>query len=144
MASKALQIRNAIITLLQTPAITGIGAGGVSVDPDYAFEAIDLPAVAVYLGDETAADRALIGALDRTLTVTARIISSGSDAFTTGDAVLATAHARIVSDLTLGGLSLDIRHTGTRRSRDVLEKPVAIAELDYSVDYRTTTASLEA
>lgn len=142
MSSKALQIRDKIITLLTTPALTGIGSGGVSVDPDYAFEAGDLPAVAVYLGDETI-ERALIGADDRTLNVTVRIISKGSDAFANGDAVLVQVHNRIVTDLTLGGLALDVRQQGTRRSRDVLEVPVAIAEIDYAVDYRTTTTSLE-
>lgn len=143
MSSKALQIRDKIITLLTTPSpITGIGSGGVSVDPDYAFEAGDLPAVAVYLGDETI-DRALIGADDRTLNVTVRVISKGSDAFANGDAVLVQVHSRIVTDLTLGGLALDVMQQGARRSRDVLEVPVAIAEIDYSVNYRTTTTSLE-
>lgn len=143
MSSKAIQIRDAIITKLTTPtAITGIGTGGVSVDPDYAFEAGDLPAVAVYLGDETT-ERSLIGADDHTLTVTVRVISKGSDAFANGDAVLVQVHNRIVTDLTLAGLALDVRKQGTRRSRDVLEVPVAVAEIDYAVDYRTTTTSLE-
>lgn len=142
MSSKALQIRDALIALLTTPPLTGIGTGGVSVDPDYAFEARDLPAVAVYLGDETI-DRSLISADGRTLNVTVRIISKGSDAFANGDAVMVEAHNRIVSDPTLGGLALDIQQQGIRRSRDVLEVPVAVTELDYSVDYRTTTTSLE-
>lgn len=142
MSSKALQIRDAIITKLTTPALTGIGSGGVSVDPDYAFEAGDLPVVAVYLGDETI-ERALIGADDRTLIVTVRVISKGSDAFANGDAVLVQVHNRIVTDLTLGGLAMDIRQQGTRRSRDVIEVPVAYTEIDYAVDYRTTTTSME-
>lgn len=142
MSSKALQIRDSIITLLTAPALTGIGSGGVSVDPDYAFEARDLPVVAVYLGDETI-ERDLISADGRTLMVTVRIISKGIDAFANGDAVMVQAHTRIVTDVTLGGLSLDVRQQGTRRSRDALEVPVAIAEMDYAVDYRTTTTSLE-
>ena len=143
MASKALQIRDAIITLLTTPALTGIGAGGVSVDPDYAFAAADIPVVAVYLGDETVQEQ-MIGAADHQLAITVRVISKGSDSFATGDALMVAAHGRIVADPTLGGLALDLRHTGTRRSRDVLEVPVAVQELDYAVDYRTTTTSLEA
>lgn len=142
MSSKALQIRDKIITLLTAQALTGIGSGGVSVDPDYAFEARDLPVVAVYLGDETI-ERDLISADGRTLMVTVRIISKGIDAFASGDAVMVQAHTRIVTDVTLGGLSLDVRQQGTRRSRDVLEVPVAVAEIDYAVDYRTTTTSLE-
>lgn len=143
MGSKALAIRDAIIAKLTTPALTGIGAGGVSVDPDYAFAPRDLPVVAVYLGDESAADRVVLAAMDRTLTVTVKIVSNGSDAFATADAVLVQAHNRIASDTSLGGLALDIQHHGTRRSSDVLEKPVAITELDYAVDYRTNETSLE-
>ena len=142
MSSKALQIRDAVITALSTPALTGIGAGGVSVDPDYAFEARDLPVVAVYLGDETTSV-VMIGAEDHTLTLTVRIISKGSDAFANGDAILVLAHARIVADRTLGGKALDVQSMGIRRSRDVLEVPVAVAEMDYAVDYRTTETSLE-
>ena len=142
MSSKALHIRDAVITALSTPALTGIGAGGVSVDPDYAFEARDLPVVAVYLGDETTSV-VMIGADDHTLTLTVRIISKGSDAFANGDAILVLAHARIVADRTLGGKALDVQSMGIRRSRDVLEVPVAVAELDYAVDYRTTETSLE-
>ena len=142
MSSKALHIRDAVITALSTPALTGIGAGGVSVDPDYAFEARDLPVVAVYLGDETTSV-VMIGADDHTLTLTVRIISKGSDAFANGDAILVLAHARIVADRTLGGKALDVRSMGIRRSRDVLEVPVAVAEMDYAVDYRTTETSLE-
>lgn len=143
MSSKALQIRDAIIARLTTPALTAIGTGGVSVDPDYAFETSELPVVAVYLGDETV-ERSLITAEDHVLTVTARIISKSSDAFANADTLMIEAHARIVADPTLGGLAMDTRHLGMRRSRDVLEVPVAVTELDFAVDYRTTMTSLEA
>lgn len=142
MSSKALLIRDAIIAKLTTPALTAVGSGGVSVDPDYAFETRELPVVAVYMGDESV-ERSLISAEDRVLTITARIISKGSDAFATADALLIEAHARIVSDPTLGGLAMDVRNVGIRRSRDVLEVPVAVTELDFAVDYRTTMTSLE-
>lgn len=142
MSSKALQIRDAAVALLQTPALTGIGSGGVSVDPDYAFAASDLPAVAVYLGDETVL-QALIGADDHALTLTVRVISKGSDAFASADAVMTQVHSRMLADRTLGGKALDVRSTGIRRTRDALEVPVAITEMDYAADYRTTTTSLE-
>ncbi|MEW6314637.1 MAG: hypothetical protein AB1513_11460 [Pseudomonadota bacterium] len=143
MSSRALQIRDAVVALLTTPPLTGIGAGGVSVDPDYAFAITDLPAVAVYLGDEQAPDRSLIGALDHRLTVTVRVISGGGDAFATGDAVLVQCFNRIMTDLTLGGMALDMTQQGTRRTRDLLEKPVAVTEMDFAADYRTATTSLE-
>lgn len=143
MSSKALQIRDAIIALLTTPALTGIGAGGVSVDPDYAFEMRDLPAVAVYLGDEQAPQRVMIGSVDRQVILTVRIISKGDDVFANADALQTACFSRVMADMTLGGLVLDIQEQGTRRSRDVLQAPVGITELDFAVDYRTTPTSLE-
>lgn len=142
MSTRALQIRNAIATLLTTPALTDIGTGGVQHDPDYAWESRDLPAIAVYLGDETAS-HALIGAMDRQLIVTVKIVSKGSDPLTVGDSLVAAAYARITADLSLGGLALDIIPQGIRRSRDVIECPVAISELDFTIDYRTAITSLE-
>ena len=144
MSSKALHIRDAVIALLQSPALAGIGSGGVSFDPDYAFETRDLPAVAVYLGDEQPTDRATIGMIMRTLMVNVRIVSKGDDSFANGDSLMVLAHSRISADVTLGGKSLDIRQQGTKRSRDALQVPVAITELEYAVDYRTTETSLEA
>jgi len=148
MTSKALQIAEAIQTLFETPALTGIGAGGVQDDPDYAFELRDLPFVAVYLGDEGEADRALIGAHDHTVTVKVRITAkkggvSGKSALASCDPLHVETYARLMSAPTLGGLALDVRQGGIIRQRDVLEVPVAYTEIDYAVDYRTTETSLE-
>lgn len=144
MASKALQIRNAVIALLQSPALAGIGSAGVTVDPDYAFRTADLPAVAVYLGDEQPSQRNVIGAMDRSVMVTVKVISKGDDAFAAGDALVVEAHSRILADISLGGLAFDISEQGIRRARDVLEVPVAVTELDLAVEYRTNETSLEA
>lgn len=142
MSSKALQITDAMIALLAIPVLTGIGSGGVTTDPDYHYATADLPAVAVHPGDESVSD-SVIGVIDRSLTVTVRVLSSGSDAFYTGDALMTQIYSRIMSDLTLGGLAMDIKPQGIKRSRDVLEFPVIVHELDFLIDYRTTTNSLE-
>lgn len=143
MSSKAILIRDAVVALLQTPALTGIGSGGVSVDPDYAYESGDLPAVAVYLGDEQTSNRNTIGKMQRQLAVNVRIISKGDDAFSNADALMVQVHSRIAADVTLGGKSLDLLHQATRRSRDVLQVPVAVTDLEYLVDYTTSETSLE-
>lgn len=148
MSSKAFQINEAMQALFETPALTGIGAGGVVDDPDYAYEVSDLPMVAVYMGDEDAPNRSLIGVHDHTITMTVRITAkkggtSGKSALGSCDALLVQVHNRLMADLTLGGKAMDNRAGPTRRTRDVLEVPVAYTEIDYAVDYRTTTTSLE-
>lgn len=148
MSSKALQINEAMQALFETPALTGIGAGGVVDDPDYAFVPSDLPMVAVYMGDEPDAERAVIGAHDHTITMTVRITAkkgdtTGKSALGSCDALMVQAHNRLMADPTLGGIVLDIRKGATRRAREVLDVPVAYTEIDYAMDYRTTTTSLE-
>lgn len=148
MSSKAEQIRDAVHALFTTPALTGIGAAGVQDDPDYAFEVRDLPFVAVYAGDEPPPDRSLIGARDHTLTLTVRITAkkggvTNKSALSSCDPLLVATYARLMADLTLGGKALDIRQGATRRQRDVIEVPVAYTEVDYEIDYRSTTTSLE-
>ncbi|MFA6203784.1 MAG: hypothetical protein WC710_11430 [Gallionella sp.] len=142
MSSKALQITDAMISLLTMPAMAGIGLGGVTIDPDYHYTTDDLPAIAVHPGDESVSD-SVIGVIDRILAVKVRVLSSGSDAFYTGDALMTLAYSRVMSDLTLGGLTMDIKPQGVKRGRDVLEFPVIVHELDFFIEYRTTTTSLE-
>ncbi len=149
MSSKALQINDAVVALFSTPALTGIGAAGVQDDPDYAFNVADLPFVAVYQGDEQTPDNALISNMDRSVNITVRVTAkkggvSGKSALASCDPLMVAAHNRLMSDLTLGGIAIHIREQATRRSRDVMEVPVAFVEKDYAVDYRTTTTSLEA
>jgi len=148
MTSKAYQIADAIQTLFEAPALTGIGSGSVVDDPDYAFELADLPMVAVYLGDEVPADRVLLGSHDHTLTLTVRVTAkkggvAGKSALLSCDPMMVATHNRLMADLTLGGIVLDIRKGGTRRQRDVIDVPVAYTEIEYQVDYRTTATSLE-
>ncbi|HEY4698124.1 MAG TPA: hypothetical protein VIH29_08990, partial [Gallionella sp.] len=112
MSSRALQIRDAVIALLQTPALTGIGSGGVSNDPDYAFVVADLPVVSVFLGDETTSPSTFT-MNEHELTLHVRVISAGTDPVGAGDPLMVQAYARIIADKTVGGLALNVRKTGT-------------------------------
>jgi hypothetical protein len=148
MSSKSLQIAEAIQALFETPALTGIGTGGVVDDPDYAYRVEDLPMVAVYMGDETAPDRGVISMHDNTATITVRVTAkkggvSGKSALASCDPLVVATYNRLMAAPTLGGLAFDIQKQSTRRSRDVIEVPVAYTEIDYAVQFRTTDTSLE-
>lgn len=148
MSTKALQIAEAVQTLFETPALTGIGTGGVVDDPDYAYELGDLPIVAVYMGDEPEPDRSTIGSHDNTMILTVRVTAkkggvTGKSALASCDALVAATYNRLMAEPTIGGLAFDIRKGATRRSRDVIEIPVAYTEVEYAVQFRTTETSLE-
>lgn len=143
MTSKALLIRDALISKLKIPEIAGIGPGGVSVDPDYAFESRDLPAIAVYLRDGSNVSGYATGTFtDRNLHVIVRIVSKGSDSFASADPVMSEAYQRIMQDPSISGLAIDVMDTTTTRSRDVLEMPVSYTEINFLVSYQTSIASL--
>lgn len=148
MSTKALQIAVAVQTLFETPALIGIGTGGVVDDPDYAYEIGDLPMVAVYMGDEPAPDRSVISSHDNTMILTVRVTAkkggvTGKSALASCDALVAAIYNRLMAAPTLGGLTFDIQKQATRRSRDVIEVPVAFTEVDYAMQFRTTETSLE-
>jgi hypothetical protein len=143
MSTKSLRIRNALVALFTATPVAGVAAAAVYTDWRFAIKPIDLPAIAVELGDEIAPQRVLIGALDRTLQAKVSIITAGDDATTAADTIVAEAHRRLVADLTLGGLAMDVKQDAISRQRDVLEKPVMITELNYLVEYRTTMTSME-
>ena len=148
MSTKALQIAEAVQALFETPALTGIGTGGVVDDPDYAYEIGDLPIVAVYMGDEQPPDRSVISSHDNTMILTVRVTAkkggvSGKSALASCDALVASTYNRLMAAPTLGGLAFDIQKQATRRTRDVIEVPVAFTEVDYAVQFRTIETSLE-
>lgn len=147
MTTKALQIRDAVVALMTATPVAGVAAAAVYKDWPFHLKPEDLPAVVVELGDEPVVQRALIGVLDRKLQVKVSIISKGTsatDATTLADPVVAEAHRRVVADLTLGNLAMDVTQDGgISRRRDVLEVPLLITELNYTVLYRTLNTSLE-
>ena len=143
MSTKSLLIRNAIVALLTATPVAGVGATAIYKDWKYAIKPADMPAIVVELGDETAPQRALIGALDWGLQLKVSVVTAGDDPTTTADTVIAEAHRRIVADLSLGGLTLDVKQDAITRQRDVLETPALITELLYVIEYRTTMTSME-
>lgn len=141
--SKAIQIRDEVVRRLTTPPINGIGAGGINVDPDYAFEMRDLPIIAVYLGDGKNVSAYASGSFtDREVHLNVRCITRGDDPLAGADQILDEAYSRIMTNPSLSGLAVDIMDGATTRQKDVLESPVGITEINFLVSYQTGTATL--
>lgn len=151
MTTKALQIRDAIVTLLRASTCGGVPSDRVYVDldDDIEGETEELPAIDVSLGDEDS-QRGVIGLRQRMVQVSVTVFSAATkgvgaaDAVTNADPALAELHRRIVAEVTLGGLSFDLQDTGPKRERYKLDKSMLKTRITYDVQYDTTETSLEA
>lgn len=148
MTTKALQIRDAIVSLLAASTCGGVPSTRIYADISHAVEAV-FPSIAVELGDEPAPQRSSIGLMDRQVQVSVKVLSAATtgvgalDATTAADAAIAEASRRIMADITLSGISYDIQEQELLRLRDETNKPVLLTTLNYSVFYTTGDTSRE-
>ena len=146
MSSKAEQIAQAFVALATSPALAAIPAARVFRDINRAMATSELPAMAIEMGNETAPARNLIQHEDRALSIHVHVLSGAvaSDAspYTSGDAALVEFHARVLADLTLGGLALDVREGETLRNREMVGDDLAQVRKTYNVEYRTAVGTL--
>ena len=151
MSTKSLQIRNSAIALFTATLLPGINTSatiapqGVYTDWHYAIKAQDTPCVVVEMGDERPPQRVMIGAEDRSMQLKVFVIGAQDDAATLIDPIVAEVHKRLVADLTLGGLAMDVMQDAITRQRDnTMDKPALVTEMIYQVEYRTSMTSMEA
>lgn len=142
MPSKALQIRDAIVSLLRTFPVAGVPASRVFLDEVSAVEHNDAAAIFVEMGDEPAPEF-LVGATDRAVEITVGVVGVGADANAAADAVVVATHDTIMADRTLGGVAFNITEGPRRRDRRDLDRRLAKVECAYRVDYRCSGDSLE-
>lgn len=148
MTTKALQIRDVIVSLLTASTCGGVPSTRIYTDISHAVEAV-FPSVTVELGDEPAPQRSSILKLDRQVMVKVQVLSAANtgiaalDATTAADAAIAEASRRIMVDITLSGISFDIQEQELLRLRDEINKPVLLTTLNYSVFYTTGDTSRE-
>lgn len=146
MSSKAEQIAQAFVALATSPVLAAIPAARVFRDINRAMATDELPAMAIEMGNETAPARNLIRHEDRSIAIYVHILSKAAPAeaspYTSGDAAMVEFHARVLADLTLGGLALDVREGETLRNREMLGDDLAQVRKTYNVEYRTAVGTL--
>lgn len=143
MASKALQIRDAVLALLRASPCGGVPANRVLADQVQATASAGGAFIVVDLGDEPPPEPGTLVHAFRRVDLRVQVVALGIDPHTLADAPLVEAHARIMADRTLGGLAEDIVEGPRQRQREDLERPAAAVETLYSIAYRTAFASLE-
>ena len=139
MATRREQILAAIRTALT-------GTTGVStriyrsrVEPMARAES---PAVIVEPVNDQAEQNTSLPRLDWTLTVRVAIIVRGNIPDQIADPIVESMHSKIMADLTLGGLAMDIQPQSVSFDMVDADQPAGVIACDYAVRYRTSVSNL--
>ena len=135
--------RESILAAIRT-ALTG--TTGVStriyrsrVEP---IERADSPAIVVEPVNDTAQQNTSLPTLDWSLTVRVMVFVRGKTPDQLADPVVESLHAKLMADLTLGGLSMDIQPQQVNFQMVEGDQPIGVISCDYLVRYRTSVANL--
>ena len=139
--SQHLAVRDAVAALLQAaPALAG---GRVFENRDYKLAADAASGVWVFRDDSTPARGPLmVSPIDWTTRV--RVVvkartSGGVSAETAADALATEAYGRVMAQPQLGSLASDLEAGQIVWQQDEIETSVAMCELEFFVQHRTTS-----
>jgi hypothetical protein len=136
MATKREQIMEALKTKLDT--ISGLPCFR---SRKASFARSKLPAVVLEPSKE-AADNTMISFLEWELIFIATLLVRDDSADSAADPYMDSIHAKIMEDITLGGLSLEILPFGTEYFFETADSTAAAIAMSYRVKYRTSVTNL--
>lgn len=135
--------REAILTAVRT-ALTG--TAGVSsriyrsrVEPMARAES---PAIVIEPINDTAQQNTSLPTLDWSLTVRVAVIVRGTIPDQVADPIVASLHSKLMADLTLGGIAMDIQPQSVTFEMLEADQPAGVISCDYLIRYRTTVTNL--
>lgn len=141
MTSKREQIMSAIATAL-------VGTTGVStriyrsrVEPMARGET---PAIVIEPATITYEQNTSLPRLDTTMRVRVVVIVRGAVPDQLADPTIVSMHSKLMADLTLGGLAIDIQPALTTFNMVEADQPAGVISCEYDVLYRTQVADLTA
>jgi hypothetical protein len=139
MATKRETILAAISTAL-------IGTTGVStriyrsrVEPMARAES---PAIVVEPVSDTAQQNTSLPTLDWSLTVRVAVIVRGAIPDQIADPVVESLHAKLMADLTLGGVAIDVQPQSVNFEMVEADQPAGVISCDFLIRYRTSVTNL--
>lgn len=139
MATKREQILSAIRTALVGTTGVGTRIYRSRVEPVARAES---PAVIVEPVRNLVAQNTSLPTLDHTLTVRIVVIVRNDIPDQAADPTIESLHAKVMADLTLGGLALDIQPGPTEFTLEQADIPVGVIFCTYNVLYRTKVDDL--
>lgn len=135
--------REQILTAIRT-ALTGTAGVGTRiyrsrVEP---MARAETPAIIVEPVTDTPVQNTALPTLDWTLTVRVVVLVRSNTPDQTADATIESLHTKLMADLTLGGLAIDIQPDTTEFNFQEADIPAGIIFCTYLVRYRTSVADL--
>lgn len=139
MATKRETILAAIKTALTGTTGVGTRIYRSRVEPMARAES---PAIVVEPITDNPVQNTSLPTLDWTLRVRINVIVRATVADQTADPVIESMHSRLMSDLTLGGLAIDIQPAQTTFNFFEADQPAGVVFCEYDVRYRSEVADL--
>lgn len=141
MTTRREQILSAITTALA--GTTGVGSR-IYRSRVEAFSRGESPAISLEPINDTPATNTSLPTLDWSLTVRIAVIVRGAIPDQLADPVVQSLHAKVMADLSLGGLAMDIIPASVDWQLIEADQPAGVVLCDYVVRYRTSVGSLSA
>jgi hypothetical protein len=102
----------------------------------------EVPAIVVEPVTDTPVQNTALPTLDWTLVVRVVVLVRSNTPDQTADPIIQSLHQRLMADLTLGGLAIDVQPDTTEFTFQEADIPAGIIFCTYLVRYRTSVADL--
>jgi hypothetical protein len=139
MATKRESIMQALFTALSGTTGVGTRIYRSRVEPVARAES---PALVLEPVSNTVEQNTCLPTLDHTLTFRVVVIVRATVPDQTADPIIESLHGKIVADLTLGGLAIDVQPGPTEFTLEQADTPVGVIYCTYRVLYRTSVSDL--
>ena len=100
------------------------------------------PAIVVEPLNDTAQQNTSLPTLDWSLTVRVAVIVRGAIPDQLADPIVESLHAKLMADLTLGGVTIDVQPQGVNFEMVEADQPAGVISCDYLIRYRTSVTNL--
>jgi hypothetical protein len=100
------------------------------------------PAIVIEPVNDTAEQNTSLPTLDWSLTVRVSVIVRGAIPDQLADPIVESLHSKLMADLTLGGVAMDIRPQSVNFELVEADQPAGVISCDYLIRYRTANANL--
>lgn len=135
--------RESILSAISTALVGTVGVGTRiyrnRVEP---LTRAESPAIVVEPVTDQCQQNTSLPTLDWTLRVRVVVISRSTVADQAADPTIASLHSKLMADLTLGGLAIDVQPAQVSFDFVEADVPAAVIACEYDVRYRTSVSSL--
>jgi hypothetical protein len=102
------------------------------------------PAIVVEPLEDTAQQNTSLPTLDWSLTVRVAVVVRANVPDQAADPIVESLHSKVMADLTLGGLAMDIQPLRVEFQTVEADQPAGVVMCDYLVRYRSSVTNLAA